>query len=216
MNFMSGAYGPLPPQYPLEVYFSLSVTPRDVRLEFAKEGDRYRYAYDIDFREFKLRYPADTTSFEEKSKLGAGVREVMNRVKNNESLEQAREYIDKLIADLGVAGAQVEITPRRVAIDDTDLDPQAYRMVMTLPKSGGVSDEGSIQETGEDGTVYGGARFVQLFQCRFGTLKAFEDPKVQEAIREQLFSTRLQENRSKVEQALVSRAAIVPERWFKR
>jgi hypothetical protein len=66
-------------------------------------------------------------------------------------------------------------------------------------------------------SVYGGVRFIKLISCRFGALRVFDDPKVQEGIREQLFAQRLAENRRKVEQELLRRAAIVPEiSWFRR
>lgn len=219
MRWMTGVYGPIPPQYPVDIYFSLAVTPRDVRREFDKERDQYRIALDIDYRQFRLLYPQDS-AFETRRKLYEAVADGDNsvhaRVMRGESLEAASEGLRKLVADLGVPGVKVEMTERKTVKDDTELDPTAYAMVVSLPVSGGVSEIGSVRETDADGTQLDGFMFVRLFRRRDGTLKAFEDPKVQAAIREQIFSTRFQQNQQKVERELLRRAAIVPEKLFRR
>ncbi len=219
LRWMCGVYGPLPPQYPIEIYFSLAVTPREVRKEFDKERDQYRIALEIDFREFRLLYPQDS-AFEVRRKLYEAVADgetsVHARVTRGESMEAASEGLRKLIEDLGVPGVKLQLPARRLAKDDSELDPSAYAMVISLPASGGISEIGSVRDTGEDGTEYDGFMFVQLFKRRDGTLKAFEDPKVQAGIRDRLFSVRFQQNQQKVEQELMHRAAIVPERLFKR
>ncbi len=225
MNYMAGAYGPLPPQWPVDTYFSLSVTPRDVRREFDKDREKYLYAYDIRYREFILKYPLDTAfaPSEEHSKrgqLGEAVRApktgVRARVASGETLEGASAGLKQLIKDLGIPGAEVVLTPEKVADDDSELDPTAYQMVLSLRSGSGVSEVGAYEETAEDGTMLGGLRFVQLISCRFGEQKVFDDPKVQEGIRQQLFGRRLNENRMKVEQELLRRAAIIPRDWFTR
>ncbi|MBK8206184.1 MAG: SurA N-terminal domain-containing protein [Planctomycetes bacterium] len=219
LRWMCGVYGPLPPQYPIEIYFSLAVTPREVRKEFDKERDQYRIALEIDFREFRLLYPQDA-AFEVRRKLYEAVADgetsVHARVTRGESMEAASEGLRKLIEDLGVPGVKLQLPARRTAKDDSELDPTAYAMVISLPASGGISEIGSVRETGEDGTEYDGFMFVELFRRRDGTLKAFEDPKVQAGIRDRLFGARFQQNQQKVEQELLRRAAIVPERLFKR
>jgi hypothetical protein len=220
MNYMAGAYGPLPPQYPLEVYFSLSVTPRDVRKEYDKDPEQYKYAYDIRYSEFILKFPSDTDEMQ-RDLLTNAVRVPENgvraRVLKGESLDEASQSLRRLIEEQGVPGAEVITRPESVAADDTSLEPIVYRMVLSLPETGGVSELAAYQETDEDGTAYGGVRFIKLISCRFGQYRVFGDPKVQEAIRDQLFSQRLAENRVKVEQELLRRAAIVPElSWFRR
>ncbi len=220
MNYMAGAYGPLPPQYPLEVYFALSVTPRDVRKEFEKDSKKYVYAYDIKYREFILKFP-DDSNYDRRKEIVYAVNDAKNsvraRVIKGESLEAASKSLIQLIEEQGVPGAEVVTTEEKVAKDDSELDPIVYQMVLTLPATGGVSELASYSETADDGTVYGGVRFIKLISCRFGALRVFDDPKVQEGIRDQLFAQRLTENRRKVEQELLKRAAIVPEiSWFRR
>lgn len=219
LRWMGGVYGPIPPQYPVDIYFALSVTPADVRREFDKGRDQYRIALDIDFRQFRLLYPQDA-AFETRRKLYEAVAEGDNcvhaRVMRGESMEAASEGLRKLIQDLGVPGIRLELTPRKTVADDTELDPTAYAMVVSLPVSGGTSEIGSVRETDADGTQLDGFMFVQLFKRRDGTLKAFEDPKVQAAIREQIFSSRFQQNQQKVERELLRRAAIVPDKLFRR
>jgi len=219
MRYMAGAYGPLPPQWPLEIYFALSVTPREVRKAFDAQRDRWRIAMQIDYREFRLLYPQDI-NFDARRKLLQAVAEgehsVHERVIRGESLEAASAGLRRLIEELGVPGVRLEITPRRVATDDRELDPNAYAMVVSLPRSGGVSEIGAVRDTDDAGTQFDGFMFVQLFSREDGTEKAFEDMKVQEGIRDEIFSRRFQENQYKVERELLRRAAIVPERLFQR
>jgi hypothetical protein len=220
MNYMAGAYGPLPPQNPLAVYFALSVTPRDVRKEFEKDSEKYVYAYDIKYREFILKIPEDSNYDRRKAIVNAvdgSKNSVRARVLSGESIKAASSSLSQLIEEQGVPGAEVVVSDEKHAKDDSELEPIVYRMVLTLPPTGGVSELASYAETTDDGTVYGGVRFIKLISCRFGALRVFDDPKVQEGIREQLFAQRLAENRRKVEQELLRRAAIVPEiSWFRR
>jgi hypothetical protein len=219
MRFMAGVYGPLPQHWPVEVYFSLSVTPREIRKAFDEQRERWRIALNIDYREFRLLYPQDI-NFDARIKLLQAVTEgehsVHERVMRGESMEAASAGLRQLIDDLGTPGVRLEITERRVAADDRELDPTAYMMVSELPRSGGVSDVGSASDTDEDGTQFDGFMFVQLFSREDGTEKAFEDMKVQEGIRDEIFSRRFQENQHKVERDLLRRAAIVPEHLFPR
>lgn len=219
LNYMAGAYGPLPAQYPLEIYFSLSVTPAEMREEFERTAENQRIARNIDFRQFRLLYPAET-SIDTKRKLVNAVAEgdtsVHARVEKNESLESASEGLAKLIQDLSLPGVKLEISERTVAKDDSELDPTAYQMVLSVSARGGVSEVGSVRETDDEGQQYEGVLFVQLFSREDGDRRDFESPKVQEGIRIGLENQRLMLNRAKVEQALLKRAAIVPEKLFAR
>lgn len=219
MNYMAGFYGPLPPQFPLEIYFSLSVTPRDVRREFDRTADKWRVARNIDFRQFKLLYPADI-SLDAKRKLidavWQGENSVRNRVQANESLDIASEGIKKLIEDMGLPGVRLEISDRKTAKDDSELDATAYQMVLSVSSTGGISEIGRADETDENGQQYEGVTFVRLFSRLDGDRRDYESPKVQEGIRNKIENERLSQNRAKVEQALIKRAAIVPETLFAR
>jgi len=219
LNYMAGAYGPLPAQYPLEIYFSLSVTPGEVRKDFERDADRWRIARNIDYRQLRLLYPAES-SIDTKRKLVNAVVEgdtsVHARVEKKESLENASEGLIKLIQDLSLPGVKLEISERTVAKDDSELDPTAYQMVLSVSPKGGVSEVGSVRETDDEGQQYEGVMFVQLFSREDGDRRNFESPKVQQSIRTQLENQRLIQNRAKVEQALMKRAAIVPEKLFAR
>ncbi|MBZ0135126.1 MAG: SurA N-terminal domain-containing protein [Planctomycetes bacterium] len=220
MNYMAGLYGPLPAQYPLEIYFSLSVTPAEVREEFDRDADRWRIARNIDYREFRLIYPGDSLSQDDKRKLISaivdGEKSVYERVLKNESLEKASEGLEALIEQLGIPGVRIELTERQTAKDDRDLDPTTYQLVLQVPETGGVSDPAAFEDVDEDGQRLEGVKFVKVHSRLDGDRRDFQSPKVQEAIRQRIENLRLVQNRSKVEQALLKRAAIVPDRNFTR
>jgi hypothetical protein len=220
MNYMAGLYGALPPSYPLEIYFSMSVTPKDVREEFDRTAERWRIARNITYRQFRLVFPTETP-MDVRQKLYTAVAEgetsVYQKVVKGESLEAATVSLRRLIEDdLKLPGATIEITPKQTVKDDRDLSPMAYRMVLSVPTTGGVSEVGGDQYTDEDGQVYDVYMFVQLESREDGDLRNFESPKVQEGIRATIEHQRLAQNRVKVEQALLKRAAIVPENLFAR
>lgn len=220
MNYMAGLYGALPPQYPLEIYFSLSVTPAEVRKEFERTAEQWRIAKDIDYREFRLEYPADKMSRDDKIKLITAVvdgdNSVRQRVLNNESLEKASEGLKALIEDMGIPGLRMELTERETVRDDLELDPTTYQLVLQVPVTGGVSDVAAFDDTDEDGQRLEGFKFIKLYSRTEGDRRDFESPIVQESIRIGIQNRRFVQNRAKVEQALMKRAAIVPERNFKR
>ena len=143
-----------------------------------------------------------------------GDNSVRSRVQENESMEKASEGLKKLIEDLGIPGVKLEVTKRKTAKDDSELDATAYQMVLSVAPTGGVSEIGRADETDEDGQQYEGVTFVQLFSRTDGDERNFESPKVQEGIRNRIETQRLSQNQSKVEQALLKRAAIVPEDLF--
>lgn len=219
LRFMSGQYGALPPQYPLEVYFGLSVSPLDLRREFDATRDQWRIARDIDYRVLKLLYPQDI-SIEAKKKLyeatGEGDSSVHARVLKGESLEAASEGLRKLISDLGLPGVSLQLSERTTAKDDTTLDANTYQMAISVPARGGVSDISAARETDEQGATYEGFTFVQLFSRVDGDRRNFSDPKVQEALADKIYSRLAQANAVKVQAELLRRAAIVPEHLFDR
>lgn len=220
MNYMSGLYGPLPKQYPLEIYFELSVTPADLRKEFERTAEKWRIAKNIDYREFRLEYPADKLSRDDKFKLVTAVVEgensVRQRVLNNESLEKASEGLQALIDDMAVPGLRMILTERTTVPDDLELDPTTYQLVLQVPVTGGVSDAAAYDDTDENGQRLEGFKFVKLYSRTEGDRRDFESPLVQESIRIGIQNRQFVQNRSKVEQALLKRAAIVPERNFRR
>lgn len=220
MNYMAGLYGALPASFPLEVYFSMSVTPKDVREEFDRTSERWRIARNITYRQFRLIFPAETAQ-DVRQKLGIAIAEgetsVHARVVKGESMEAASDGLRRLIEDdLKLPGVTIEISPRQTVKDDRDLSPMAYRMVLSVPTTGGVSEVGGDQYSDEDGQVYDVYMFVHLISREDGDLRNFESPKVQEGIRATIEHQRLAQNRAKVEQALIKRAAIVPENLFAR
>jgi hypothetical protein len=217
---MAGAHGSLPPQYPLEIYFALSVTPSELRREFDKDREQYRVSRNIDHRVFRLLYPQDI-SFENRGKLINAATDprtgVRARVMRGETLDSATRELRQLITELSIPGARVEVSERQVAASDSELDPVVYDMAMIeMSPRGDVSEYGRASDEDEDGTQYEGVMFVQLFSREDGDLRNFEDPNVQQAIRERLFSRRLVANRQQVERALLARAALVPERLVTR
>lgn len=219
MNYMAGAYGPFPPQFPLEIYFSLSVTPRDVRREFDRVRERYVIPLDIHFREFRLLMPQDT-DLAVRGKLAEAAAEprvessVYARVLRGESLEGASDGLRRMIQD--IPGVSLTLSEPRVEADDSNLDTTITEQILSVPTTGGFSEPATYYETGEDGTQYIGIVFVQVFSRKDGSLRAFEDPKVQQGIRDRIFSRRFQNNQQKVERELMKRAAIVPELQFRR
>ncbi|MCB9934942.1 MAG: SurA N-terminal domain-containing protein [Planctomycetes bacterium] len=219
MNYMAGAYGPLPPQFPLEIYFSMSVSPADLREEFAREADQWRIARNIDYRRFRLLYPSET-SLDAVRKLQNAVimgdTSVLARVQKNESLENASEGLIKLIEDLALPGVKLELGDRTTARDDSELDVRTYQMALSVPATGGISDPGYAEDEDADGQKLIGMQFVQLYSREDGDRRDFESPKVQEGLRVTIENQRFVQNRSKVEQALLKRAAIVPEKLFVR
>ncbi|MBE7491210.1 MAG: SurA N-terminal domain-containing protein [Planctomycetes bacterium] len=219
LYYLAGARGALPAEIPVSTYFSLAVTPRDVRREFdATRGD-WRVARNIDFRQFRLYYPQETT-IQGRNKLLNALQDpatgVYARAQKGESLEAATDGLRKLLADERLPGVRVEITERKTAKDDSELDANTYGLVLSVPRTGGLSKLSAVTSTEEDGTVLEVVTFVQVFSREDGDLRNFEDPKVQESIRNRLFQRRFQENRVKVEQALMKRAAIVPEKLIAR
>ncbi|MCC6463755.1 MAG: SurA N-terminal domain-containing protein [Planctomycetes bacterium] len=219
LYLMCGHFGPVVPQHPVTVYFSLSVTPRDVREAFEEERKDKRVARNIDFREFRLRYPQET-SLENRQKLLRAIEDpevgVYPRVEKGESLEAACEGLEKLLADSRIPGAKLTLSERRTARDSQELGALQYDMVLSVPATGGISKVGADQETDEEGAQFEVITFVQVFSRQDGDLLSFEDPKVQEGLRRTLYNRRLAENQTKVEQALLKRAALVPEQAFRR
>jgi hypothetical protein len=220
MNYMAGLYGALPPSFPLEVYFSMSVTPKDVREEFDRTAERWRVARNIDYREFRLIFPQETTQAV-RTKLGQAVVEgetsVHARVVEGESFEAASEGLKRLVEDdLKLPGVTIDLGKRQTVGDDRDLRPIAYKMVLSVPTTGGVSEVGGDEFQDEEGQRFEVYTFIQLFSREDGDLRDFESPKVQEGIRATIANQRLAQNRVKVEQALLKRAAIVPENLFAR
>jgi hypothetical protein len=165
-------------------------------------------------------YPQGGVEADDRLKLlhatESGENSVYERVLRGESMEAATTGLRQLIEDLAIPGLSLEITPREVIPDDAGLDPTVYDMVLQPPTTGGLSELGSASETDDAGTNYEGFMFVQLFSREDGTARAFEDIKVQEGIREAIFSRRLQENQQKVQNDLLRRAAIVPQHLFPR
>jgi len=110
----------------------------------------------------------------------------------------------------------VELGERSTAKDDSDLDPTTYQMVLSVSSNGGISELGYAEDTDDEGQKLEGFQFVQLFSREDGDRRNFESPKVQEGIRAKIERDRLAQNQAKVQQALLKRAAIVPEKLFPR
>ncbi|MBX3473595.1 MAG: SurA N-terminal domain-containing protein [Planctomycetes bacterium] len=219
LQYLAGARGSLPAEIPVSAYFSLSVTPRDVRLEFDAKRVDWRVARKIDFRQFKLYYPQDTT-IDVRNKLLQAIQDpntgVYPRVLKGESMEAATDGLKKLLEDQKFPGVRYEVGERRVAKDDSELDTTAYGMVLSVPRTGGLSKLAAVAEEDTDGATQEVITFCQVFSREEGDQREFDDPKVQETIRNEIFYRKLQENRVKVEQALLKRAAIVPEKLISR
>lgn len=221
LRYMAGVNGAFPPQFPLDIYFSLSVTPSEVRREFDRVRERYVIPLDIEFREFRLIMPQDT-DLVARSKLVEAAAEprvetsVYARVLRGESLEGASDGLRRMIEAEDIPGVSLTLGERRFEPDDSNLDTTVTEQILSVPTTGGFSEPATFYETGEDGTEYIGIVFVQVFSRKDGSLRAFEDPKVQQGIRDRIFNRRFQDNQQKVERELMKRAAIVPELQFRR
>lgn len=212
---MAGARGDLPAQHPISVFFSLRITPRDVRLQFEKEKEKYRVAKEIDYQQFKVLYPEDV-GLDVKRKIFDLVsdpeRGVYARVKNGESIEAASDGLRTLIKEMGTPGVRVEVSKRQTAKDDSEMDSTTYLMVLSVSPTGGISELGSLHETNEEeATKYEGVTFIKLYSRKDGIKRDFNSPKVQESIRDSLWTKRFQINQLRVQRALLKKAAIVPE-----
>lgn len=219
LYYLSGARGPLPAEIPVTAYFSLSVTPKDLRREFDASKVDWRIARKIDFRQFKLFYPQETT-LQARNKLLQAIQDptvgVYARMQKGESMEAATDGLKKLLEDEKFPGVRFELSERRTAKNDDELDATTYGLVLSVPRTGGLSKLAAMNQEEDDGTKLEVVTFAQVFSREEGDQRDFEDPKVQESIRNELFQRRFQENRVKVEQALLKRAAIVPEKLIAR
>ena len=217
---LAGARGTLPAGTPVEVYFSLSVTPRDVRREFERTSSRWKVSRNIDYEQFRLYYPQETP-FDIAGKLHEGSirdpeKSVYARAKQGESMEAASEGLRKLIQDLNYPGVRFEITPRRVAADNTELDADSYSMVLQTLAGGGLTPPSAQTFEDEDGGRFQVLTFIRVYSRVDGDLRNFEDVQVQEAIRNAMWQQRFSENQNKVQQALFRSAAIVPRHVVSR
>ncbi|KAA0213116.1 hypothetical protein EDM80_08605 [bacterium] len=212
---MAGGQGALPTEFPLSVYFPLNVSPRDIRAAFDADREKYKVARKVDYRLLKLSFLANT-SLGDRRKLGAAFGECQARAKRGESLESASSGLRLLVEQMGLPGLKLEVSERRRAETDKDLDPSVYQMVLSLPRAGGVSEYGTAPYTDEKGVSFDSYLFIQLFSKEEGDARQFSDPKVQAEIREAVYNRRLQENIGRVQQALLKRAVIIPERLIAR
>ncbi len=215
LYLMAGWQGPLPTAFPISVSLPLSVTPREIRAVFEKERERYKVATNIDYQVVKLVFPR-TTVLEDRRKLVAVLTEAHGRARRGEGLEAATAGLKSLVSQMSVAGLKLTVGERMVATDDSKLGALDYRMVLSLPKEGGVSEVGAVVENDDSGAEYDGYQFIKLYSKVEGSARRFEDPKVQEAITEGLRNKKLDENISKVQAILLKRAIIVPERLIAR
>lgn len=215
MAALVGARGPLQLEIPIDAYFSLAVTPRDVRRAFDKDSEKWRVSRRIDFEQFALRYPQETP-YDIAGKLWEAVQGVYGRVMRDESLGAASDSLRKLLEQEKYPGVEIRLSPRRVAKDNTELDPDTYRMVIQPPVTGGVTAPTALTEEDEDGGKYNVLTFLRVYSREDGDLRNFEDVQVQEAIRNGEFQRRYEENKGKVEQALLRDAAIVPATMIAR
>lgn len=215
---LAGARGALPNEAAAAGYFSLAVTPRDVRRAFEATSIKWRVSRNIDFEQFKLYFPEETP-YDVVQKLEAALMNdatgVYPRVKSRgESMEASTDGLRKLLDEQRYPGVRYTIQRTR-AKDNTELDADTYRLVQS-PNPGDVSLPSALSEEDEDGGKFQVITFVKVFSREDGDLRNFEDVQVQEAIRNELFQRRFQENRAKVEQALLHRAAIVPRSMINR
>lgn len=215
LYLMAGWQGPLPTSYPISVSLALSVTPKEIRAAFDKERERYKFATKIDHQVVKLVFPRNTT-LDDRKKLVTVLNEAHARAKRGESLEAALAGLQALISKMPVPGLKLIVSPRETAADDTKLGTMVYKMVLSVPKEGGVSEIGAVVEADEAGTDFDGYQFVKLYSKIEGSARRFDDPKVQAAITEGLRNKKLEENMAKVQAILLKRAIIVPERLIAR
>ncbi|MDC1142828.1 SurA N-terminal domain-containing protein [Planctomycetota bacterium] len=215
LDYMAGQYGALPPDFPLEIYFSLSVTPKDIRKAYDEDPEKVRIARNIQYQRFRLLFPSSITSISDRQKLINAIQQpetgVYARVKKGESMKAASDGLEALIKELNIPGVKLDIGEETTAKDDTELDSTTYGMVLDTPEQGGLSSLGSIRETGKDGTVFEGIQFVKVIKWEAGETKNFEDPKVQKEFRDRLYNQKLVNNRDKVRRELIRRAAVIPE-----
>lgn len=219
LDYMAGLYGALPKQWPIEIYFSLTVTPSEVRDRFEETAGDWRVATDIDYEQARVVFPSET-SLTTKQKLYTAFTEaeksMHQRVIQDESLQAASEGLRKLIEDLGEPGIELQLIERTEVADDTELTPLEYNMVRSVSASGGVTQVSDLREEDDEGASIEGFTFIKLHSRKDGIAREFEDAAVQESIRNELLNRRLMLNRAKVERSLLRKAAIVPERLFER
>lgn len=215
LDYMAGQYGALPPEFPLEIYFSLAVTPKDIRKAYDEDPERVRIATNIEYQRFKLLFPSSITSISDRQKLIMAIQlpdtGVYARVQNGESIEAACDGLRVLLKDLSIPGAKVVISKKLAAKNDTELDAITYGQVLETPEDGGLSSLGSTRETGDDGTVLEGVQFIVVKSWQAGETKNFEDSKVQKELKDRLYNNKLATNRDKVRRELIRKAAVIPE-----
>ena len=215
LYLMAGAQGPVPTSYPISVSLAISVTPKELRAAFDKERDRYKVASKIDYQVVKLIFPRNTT-LDDRRKLVAVLNEAHERAKKGEGLDAATAGLKSLIDQLPVPGLRCSVTARQTAEDDSKLNPLDYKMILSVPKQGGVSEIGAVAESDAGGTEYDGYQFVKLYSKEEGSARRFDDPKVQGALLEALRNDKLEDNISRVQTLLLKRAVIVPEKLIAR
>jgi len=215
LYLMAGSNGSLPTEFPLSVYFPLSVSPKAIRKAFEADRDQYKFARKIDYRVLKLVFQSDT-ELGDRKKLYAALLDCQTRVRKGESLESASDGLGLLKEQMNLPGLNLIVGERTKIDNDEGLDPTLYQLVLSLPVTGGVSDIGSAPETDDKGTKFEGYMFIQLFSKEEGDARRFDDPKVQTTISQMLYNRALQENMAKVQQALLKRAVIVPDRLIAR
>ncbi len=215
LYLMAGSNGSLPTEFPLSVYFPLSVSPKAIRKAFEADRDQYKFARKIDYRVLKLVFQSDT-ELGDRKKLYAALLDCQTRARKGESLESASDGLGLLKEQMNLPGLNLIVGERTKIDNDEGLDPTLYQLVLSLPVTGGVSDIGSAPETDDKGTKFEGYMFIQLFSKEEGDARRFDDPKVQTTISQMLYNRALQENMAKVQQALLKRAVIVPDRLIAR
>ncbi|MCC6574334.1 MAG: SurA N-terminal domain-containing protein [Planctomycetes bacterium] len=211
----AGAQGPVPSQYPISVYVPMSVTPREIKAAFDKERDRYKIATKIDYQLVKLIFPRNTM-LDDRKKLVSVLQDAHSRIKKGEGVEAAMDGLKTLIEGMPVAGLKLVVGKRETAADDSKLTPLVYKMVISVPREGGVAEFSAVVESDEAGNEFEGYQFIKLYSKVEGSSRRFDDPKVQGAITESLRGKKLDENMTKVQSTLLKRAVIVPERLIAR
>lgn len=212
---MAGGQGSVPTEYPLSVFFPLSVTPRDLRAAFNAERLTNRNATQIDYRALTLIMPASTT-LGDRQKLYDALKDAQARTRAGETLESAAAGLKILERQMGLIGLKVVVGERTIAKTQADLDDTAYQLVLSLPAGGGVSEAAGMAPFDEGDLKYEGYMFVQLFSKREGDAISFDDPQWQSTKLAELQRARMDENIGKVQRALLRRAVIVPSRLIAR
>lgn len=219
MDYMAGQYGALPPDFPLEIYFSLSVTPKEVRKAYDEDPEKIRIARKIKYQSFRLLFPSNLTSISDRQKLNSAIQSqtgVYVRVKKGESLEAASDGLEVLLKQLKIPGAKLEISKELFVKDDSELDATTSGMIRETPEQGGLSPLGSVRETDKDGTAFEGIQFLRVISWEAGEAKNFEDPKVQKEFKDRIYNNKLVSNRDKVRRELIRKAAVIPELLLER